>query len=201
MTKPQDSNEQDSDRKDSAPPWSDSPVYYLASTSFEAVDPFLEYVRREQESNTKALRRLTEEAEQIEKDLLLGDIDVRLIFPEVSETEALPLLFVCLSLLALSVMAAALAMKGSINATLVGKSSSVVDYTAEASWLLFMYGILAFLIYLGINLSGTPVENVRTLVISYLVFAAVGWVAGTLPARKMTNSSPKIEAPSEKSKG
>ena len=58
---------------------------------------------------------------------------VRIIFPKVPETDAISLLILSLSLLAVSVVASALAMKGNIYGSLLGRSSRATNIIAEAS--------------------------------------------------------------------
>lgn len=84
---------------------------------------------------------------------------LRLIFPEISETEGLGLLFASFVLLILSVLAAALAMKASTLHVAMGESLRLTERLADNSWFLFTTGIVGFVWYLAINLTGTTVER------------------------------------------
>lgn len=84
---------------------------------------------------------------------------VRVIFPEVSETEGLGLLFTSFALLVASVIMAAIAMKGSTVSVVSGESSPRSETAADRSWFLFIIGITTFLLYIGINLAGVTIEN------------------------------------------
>jgi hypothetical protein len=83
----------------------------------------------------------------------------RLLFPKVSQTEGLTLLFISLALLVVSVMAAANAMRGSVVDTVLGETSAATERVSDVSWSCFSIGIISFVLYVAVNIAGLQIEQ------------------------------------------
>jgi hypothetical protein len=116
-----------------------------------------------------------------------------IIFPNVSQTQALPLLFISFLLLITSVIYAALAMQGNITDVSVGESDDTSRRISSISFHTFSYGITSFLVYVSINLYGLQANPVLYLLLA-VVAAVPFFLDYVLPKVRRRNRKKKKDA-------
>lgn len=111
----------------------------------------------------------------------------RLLFPDIAETESLILLFMSFALLIVSVMSAALAMRGSVVDAVLGTTSDITERVSDVSWSCFTVGILSFVLYTGINMAALQVEREWVLPLILAGGYALGTFGGRVRRKRREN--------------